>query len=114
MLKEEIVVGKAYVNERTSLVREVIEEVDNRHVRYIAFELESGRLLPARHSICSKAELKRWADREIEPHEQARIHPYQANASAENHSSMGNGLRPEEARAVADGAPGTHTFPIMK
>ena len=111
MLKEEIVVGKAYVNERASLV---IEEVDNRHVRYIAFELESGRLLPARHSTCGKAELRRWGDREIEPHEQARIHPYQANAPAESNPSAGYHLRPEEARAVADGAPGAHTFPIMK
>src|SRR5512142_2995994 len=74
MLKEEIVVGKSYVNEGACLIREVIEEVDSRHVKYSAFELDSGPWLPARHSVCSRRDMQRWADREARPHEEARLH----------------------------------------
>ncbi len=112
MLKEEIVVGKAYVNERACIVREVIEEMDSRHVRYVAFDLETGKLLPARHSVCGKSELKRWADREAGPRERDRIHPYQWES--EMLPSRQEGLHPDEARVLSDLVPGAHTFPGLK
>ncbi len=112
MLKEEIVVGKAYVNERASIVREVIEEVDSRHVRYVAFELESGKLLPARHQTCSKGDLKRWADRETGPHERNRIHPYLSQS--EVLPTRQDGLNPDEARVLSDLVPGAHSYPGLK
>ena len=114
MLKEEIVVGKAYVNEQMCILREVVEEVDNRHVRYHAFELESGRLLPARHRTCSRAELKRWADREAEMNERARIHPFEVDAILADGADLQGALLPEEARTASEAAPGVHTFPRTK
>ncbi len=113
MLKEEIVVGKSYVNEGACIIREIVEEIDDRQVRYNVFELESGRLLPARHRVCSRNELRRWADRETMPQERLRIHPYEPNASQAD-SSKPFSLRPEEARAAADAAPGAHTFQRIK
>ncbi len=111
MLKEEIVVGKSYVNEGSCIIREVVEEVDRRSVRYHSFELNSGRLLPARHQVCARGELARWADREAEPGEMARIHPYEADVwlGADSESPQ----RPmglEEAHAELDKVPGPHTF----
>ncbi len=113
MLKEEIVVGKSYVNEGACIIREIVEEIDGRHVRYNVFELESGRLLPARHRVCSRHEFQRWADRQTMPQERLRIHPYEPFASAAD-SSRPFSLLPEEARAAADAAPGAHTFPRVK
>ncbi len=112
MLKEEIVVGKAYVNERACIVREVIEEVDSRHVRYVAFELESGKLLPARHSLCGKRDLQRWADREADSRERNRIHPYRLQDEMLPRSQ--DALHPDEARVMSDLVPGAHTFPGLK
>ncbi len=78
MLKNNaIVVGKSYVNERTGEVREVIEEVDDRRVKYNAFDLNTGKLIPAPYQVCHKSQLSRWADRETRLHEIARFHPYE-------------------------------------
>lgn len=111
MLKEEIVVGKAYVNEGTCIVREVIAEVDGRHVKYVAFELDSGTLLPARHSVCSTRDMQRWADREAWPHEVARMHPFQAEMGAPGFDSFERAARPpHEVRAAAEALPGAHSF----
>ncbi len=115
MLKEEIVVGKSYVNEGACIIREVIEELDSRHVKYVVFELETGRMLPARHRVCGKRELRQWADRETKPQEVARMHPFEsAQQSAAPSSSMEARLHPDEARAIADAVLGTHTFPTFK
>ncbi len=115
MLKEEIVVGKSYVNEGSCIIREVVGEVDRRHIRYHSFELNSGRLLPARHQVCARAELARWADREAGPREIARIHPYDLNVpqgTAQESPQRPIGL--EEAHVELDRAPGAHTFPSPK
>ncbi len=115
MLKEEIVVGKSYVNEGACIIREVVEEVDSYHIRYNTFELDSGRLLPARHRVCSKGELKRWADREARANEASRVHPYEQAAWTDPLPSAGRGsLRPEEARSAAEASPGSRTFPQPK
>jgi hypothetical protein len=114
MLKEEIVVGKSYVNEGACILREIVEEVDSRHVRYNAFELESGRLLPARHRVCSTGEMQRWADRQAEACETDRIHPFDPDGSADGAWWNRSSMDPEQARAAADAAPGAHTFPILK
>ncbi len=117
MLKEEIVVGKAYINEHASIVREVVEEVDSHHVRYNAFDLTTGRLIPASRRVIHRRELARWADREAEPRETARIHPHEQGAWLD-----ANGLVPlergtvnlERARAALQADPGTHTFPPLR
>ncbi len=115
MLKEEIVVGKSYVNEGACVIREVVEEVDRHRVKYQAFELDSGRLLPARHRECTKGELRRWADREARPNEAARLHPYEQAAWADLLSPSERGaLRPEEARTSAEKTPGALGFPQPK
>ncbi len=77
MLKERIVVGKAYVNERARVLREVVEEVDERRIKFNAFDLATGRLLPSRHRTCEKREMASWAEREARPDETARAHPFQ-------------------------------------
>lgn len=78
MLKNQtIFVGRSYVNERTRVVREVVEELDRRKVRYNSFDLKDGRLLQAPLQICFKSQLLRWADREAKPGEVARIHPFE-------------------------------------
>src|SRR5512141_2800684 len=64
MHKEQIVVGKAYVNEDACVLREVVEELDRNSVRCSTFDLATGRLLPTRHSNWNRAQLARWADRE--------------------------------------------------
>ena len=77
MLKHEvIVVGKAYVNEDAGVIREVVEDVDGRRVRFNTFDLETGTLIPAPPQVCHKSRLARWADRAARPYETARVHPY--------------------------------------
>jgi hypothetical protein len=80
MHKNQIVVGKSYVNDDASIVREVVEEVDSRRVKFNAFELRTGKLIPARPQVCRKSQLARWADRETSQHETARIHPFNPGA----------------------------------
>ena len=113
MLKEEIVVGKSYVNEGACVIREVVEEVDHHRVKYISFEVESGKLLPARHRTCDRRELRRWADREAKAQGTARIHPFEARATT-GFAAERYAWRPEEVRTIADAAPGAHTFPRVK
>lgn len=115
MLKEEIVVGKSYVNERACLLREVIEEMDSRHIKYSAFELDSGKWLPARHSICSRQDMQRWADRQARPHEQARIHPFEQEAWFDILlPAQHNAMDPDEARVTIERIPGARTMPQPK
>ncbi len=115
MLKDEIVVGRSYVNEDACIVREVVEEVDDRHVKYQAFELESGRLLPARHRVCEKRDLARWASRLADPDEVARIHPFEpASALDSPFPPDRRDARLEEAMTAIHGTPGAHTFPRIK
>jgi hypothetical protein len=81
MLKDKkIIVGKSYVNEDTGTVREVVEEMDGRHIKFNAFDLDTGKLLPAPNQVCHKNQLARWADREARPHEIAKVHPYNYGA----------------------------------
>ena len=75
--KQNIAVGRSYVNERAWIAREVIEEIDQCRVRYNAFDLKDGRLLPAVLQICRKSALALWADREANQDEISRIHPYE-------------------------------------
>lgn len=115
MLKEEIVVGKSYVNEEARIIREVVEEVDRHHVRFNAFEMDTGRLSPTRHRVCDRWELSRWADRVAASSELARMHPFEQSALSGVLPAPDHGaLRPEQARASLDSAPGTHTFPRVR
>ena len=77
MRKDQIVVGKSYVNEHASIIREVVEEVDRRHVRANTFDLVTGKLVPTRHKTWRRSQLAVWADREADPVEAARVHPYE-------------------------------------
>ena len=114
MLKQQIVVGKAYVNEDACMIREVIEEVDEHRVRFNSFELVSGRLAPTRHQVCEKQQLARWAHREASEPERALVHPYAPAAFVEDSFARDRGrVQVERARAAIDGAPG-HTFPPGK
>lgn len=94
MLEERmIVIGRAYVKEDARTIREVVEELDDRRVRFNAFDLDTGKLAPSRHQTCSESQLVRWADREALPHEVARLHPYDLTTWFE-------GLRPGEQAAT--------------
>ena len=57
-------------------VREVVEEIDGRRIKFNAFDLDTGKLLPAPNQVGHKNQLMRWADREARRHEIARVHPY--------------------------------------
>ncbi len=115
MLKAEIVIGKSYVNESARVIREVVEEVDRRHVKYFAFELESGRLLPARRQVCERRQLARWANREARPAEIARIHPFGQGACFDTAFPQEHGtVGVDKARTAMDKSPGAHTFPRAK
>ncbi len=72
----EIQVGKCYVNEKTRVAREIMEEVDRHKVKYNAFDLVSGRLVSVPFQICFKSQIVRWADREANLAEISRFHPH--------------------------------------
>ena len=59
------------------MAREVVEEVGNHKVKYNAFELATGRLVPAPFQTCFRGELAYWADREASPEEVAKLHPFE-------------------------------------
>ena len=112
MLKDTmIVVGKSYVNQDARMVREVVEEIDGRRVKFNAFNLDTGKLIPSPHQVCRKSQLARWADRETTPSETAKLHPYDV-------STWFEGLPPgeqvdaklERTKAGIDEMAGTHTF----
>jgi hypothetical protein len=75
--KQNIAVGRTYVNEDAHIAREVVEEIDKRKVKYNAFDLIDGRLIPAALQICRKSDLAHWADREANRDEIAKIHPFE-------------------------------------
>jgi len=75
--RRDIAFGRCYVNERSRMAREVVEEVGRHKVRYNAFDLTTGTLVPAPLQTCYKGELAYWADREASPEEIARIHPFE-------------------------------------
>ena len=112
MLKSHaIVVGKSYVNERTAQVREVIEEVDDRRVKYNAFDLNTGKLIPAPYQICHKSQLSRWADREARPREISRFHPYVPGPWFEEASTRETvDVQLERTKANMEQLAGTHPF----
>ncbi len=84
MLKDfEIRVGKSYVNERARVAREVVEEVDDRKVKFNAFDLITGQLVSAPFQICFKSQISRWADREANLTEISRFHPFREQAGFE-------------------------------
>jgi hypothetical protein len=76
MLKNpSVIVGRAYVNERAGLVREVVEETNRYSAKYDEFDLLTARLAAAPFQACPKSRLARWADREARSIETARLHP---------------------------------------
>ncbi len=78
MLKgQDITVGKCYVDPKGRVAREVVEELDRHRVRFNAFNLITGRLIPAPFQISWKSDMARWAGREASPEELARIHPFE-------------------------------------
>lgn len=75
--KRNIIVGRSYVNENVHIAREVVEEIDHRKIKYNAFDLTDGRLIPTVQQVCKKSELAHWADREANPDEISIIHPFE-------------------------------------
>ncbi len=88
MLKDfEIRVGKSYVNERACVAREVVEEVDDRKVKYNAFDLITGQLVSVPFQICFKTQISRWADREANLTEISRFHPFRDQSGFDHQPS---------------------------
>jgi hypothetical protein len=115
MHRDHIVVGNAYVNEQACIVREIIEEVDERRVRFNAFELPTGRLVPTRHHVCEKSQFAQWADREASATERAILHPYGQEQSHAQADGATHGRQDvAAARAMIESSPGHHTFPQVK
>ena len=115
MRKEQIVVGKSYVNEEAGIIREVVAEVDKRHVKANTFELATGKLVPTRHNIWNRGQLAHWAGRETTPRESARIHPFEQAAWSDNFSPPENaGARLAQAKVMLDSDPGYHSFKQAK
>ncbi|HTO99992.1 MAG TPA: hypothetical protein VMJ64_01360 [Anaerolineales bacterium] len=109
MRKEQIIVGKSYVNEEAGIIREVVEEIDERNVRANAFELSTGKLVPTRHSTWNRRELARWAQRETTAGEVRRIHPYEPTAWFDVPFPSDHGGTPlEQAKTTLEGTPGYH------
>ena len=107
--KQTIFVGRSYVSERARVVREVVEEVDRRRVRYNAFDLEDGSLLQAPLQTCFKCQLLRWADREARPGEMARIHPFELAPGFETSAKQESLSRDQERiKAGSEQAAGTN------
>ena len=115
MQKEQIVVGRSYVNEEACIVREVVEEINEHEVKLNAFDLSTGKLIATRHRVWNKTQLARWADREASAPEAARVHPYQAALGVDmSVRPVRAGSSPESARAARDDIPGHHIFPVGK
>ena len=114
MRKEHIEVGRAYVNEQARIVREVTEEVDAHRVKFNTFDLNTGKLLPTRHKVLSRAQLARWADREASAPETASVHPYAAAAGLEGRSPSESGTSLAQAKSTIEGDPGHQMFPRSK
>jgi hypothetical protein len=77
MRKQNIAVGKTYVNERAQIAREVVEEVDRRKIKYNAFDLKDSKATPSVMQIFRKSALALLADREANPDEIAKLHPFE-------------------------------------
>lgn len=115
MLKDQIVVGRAYVNGSARVLREVVEEVDEQRVKFNAFDLATGKFLPSRHRTCPKAEIAAWAEREASPREMALIHPFEAAAWVDAPAPReARAIQLEAARSVLEAAAGPHAFPQPK
>ncbi|HEX2696651.1 MAG TPA: hypothetical protein VHM28_03020 [Anaerolineales bacterium] len=85
MLKrQDVTVGKCFVNERTQIAREVIAEIGRDKVRYNAFDLRTGNLAPEPVQVCFKGQIAYWADREAMPEEIQILHPFDPTAWFEN------------------------------
>jgi hypothetical protein len=74
--KQNISVGRAYVNEGEKVAREVVEDVDQYKIKFNAFDLKDGGLIPSAMQVCRKRDMAHWADREATPDEIAKIHPF--------------------------------------
>ncbi len=115
MLKEPIVVGKAYVNERSRVLREVVEEIDEQRIKFNAFDLGTGRLLPSRHRTCGKGEMASWAEREAMPDETARAHPFDpAISQRPDARAITRAMRLEVAKTALETVTTPHSFPQAK
>ena len=77
MRKQNIAVDRSYVNEKEQIAREVVEEIDQRKVKYNAFDLKDGRLTPAVRQTCRKSDMAHWADREANLDEIVKMHPFE-------------------------------------
>ncbi len=109
--KQDVRVGRSYVNEEARIAREVIQELSRHMVRYNAFDLRTGSLLGAPLQVCHAGQLARWADREARPEEVAKLHPYEANPRFENSKTGRDGERDlEVAKAGIEQLAGNFTL----
>ncbi len=105
MLKEDIVVGRAYVNDTDSVIREVVEETDAHHFKFNQFELATGKLIPVPNRISHRRQFARWATRVATEAEAARVHPYKSEAWLDaEFSPLRGGVPLDRAKAAISGA----------
>jgi hypothetical protein len=115
MLRQDIVVGRCYVNDSESVIREVVEETDAHYVKYNVFELATGKLIPAPHQICHKRQFARWAHRAASEAEAPRMHPYNPGATHDARSPRLLGDAPlARAKTAITGTPEQLIFPRAK
>lgn len=79
LTRREVAVGKFYINDNKQAVREVVEVIDRRWVKFNAYSLTSGRLTRGPHQMCAHDQMIHWADREATPEECATLEHEQAN-----------------------------------
>ena len=77
---EQIRVGGFYVNEKKGLIREIVSEEGDEHIFWRSYHLDDGEPVAHRRSCCSKQAILRWADREADAIEIARLQREEAHA----------------------------------
>ena len=66
MKVEQIKVGGFYVNEKKSLIREIVSEESEDKIYWRSYSLDDGEPVNHLRALCSKQAILQWADREAD------------------------------------------------
>jgi hypothetical protein len=80
MKADQIRVGGCYVSEKKGLIREIVSAEGGKQVFWRSYNLTDGEPVAHRRSCCSKQAILRWADREADAVEIARLQREEAHA----------------------------------